>query len=225
VGQERRLLLGQLKRIHRPDGNQTADVITAITTTPVIQQQIASLADGGTYTFYIWARVPSGTRKISLAIVDNAYAAYLAGPTQVTPTTAWQRFKITGTLAAGQTGLWIVVRQYAPNGDDWTTGDIHLWGACLQHGNDPQKAYARTWALQTPLVKAGLAAGPTVIATPDSTASPLKTTAPAPTSPTAPCSSSPRAANSSSPAAPALATALPNSRPPATRPVGLACSR
>ena len=149
-------------------------MITAITTTPVIQQQIASLADGGTYTFYIWARAPSGTRKISLAIVDNAYAAYLAGPTQVTPTTAWQRFKITGTLAAGQTGLWIVVRQYAPNGDDWTTGDIHLWGACLQHGNDPQKAYARNWASQMPHVNAGLAAGPTVIAAPDNTASPLK---------------------------------------------------
>jgi hypothetical protein len=81
-----------------PDGNQTADVITAVTTTPVIQQQVAGLADGGTYTFYICARVASGTRKISLAIVNNAYAAYLAGPTQVMLTTSWQRIKITGTL-------------------------------------------------------------------------------------------------------------------------------
>jgi hypothetical protein len=96
-----------------------------------VQQQKIGIADGGTYTFYVWARVASGTRKISLAIVNNAYAAYLAGPTQVTLTTSWQRFKITGTLAAGQTGLWIVVRQYAANGDDWTSGDIHLWGACL----------------------------------------------------------------------------------------------
>ncbi len=144
-----------------PDGNQTADVVTAVTDTPVIQQQSAGLADGGTYTFYIWARVPSGTRKVSLAIVDNAYAAYLAGPTQVTLTTSWQRFRITGTLASGQTGLWIVVRQFAANGDDWTTGDIHLWGACLQQGDDPKKAYARTWASQTTHVQAGLAAGPT----------------------------------------------------------------
>jgi len=67
-----------------PDGNQTADTVTAVTGTPVIQQQIARLADGGTYTF------------------------------------SWQRFKIAGTLAASQTGLWIVVRQYAPNGA--TTG-------------------------------------------------------------------------------------------------------
>ncbi len=157
-----------------PEGNQTADVITAVTDTPVIQQQVAGLADGGTYTFYIWARLASGTRKISIAIVDNPYAAYLAGPTQITLTTSWQRFKITGTLAAGQTGLWIVVRRYAPNGDDWTTGDIHLWGASLQQGNDPQKAYARTWVSQTPHVASGLAVGPAVIAAPDSTTSPLK---------------------------------------------------
>jgi hypothetical protein len=67
-----------------------------------------------------------------------------------------------------------VVRQHAANGDDWTTGEIHLWGACLQQGNDPQKAYARTWASQTPRGSAGLAVGPTVIAAPDDTASPLK---------------------------------------------------
>jgi hypothetical protein len=162
-----------------PDGNQTADVITAVTTTPVIQQQIAGLTDGGTYTFYIWARVPSGTRKVSIAIVDNAYAAYLAGPTQITLTTSWQRFKITGTLASGQTGLWIVVRQFAANGDDWTTGDIHLWGTCLQQGDDPQTAYARTWASQTTHTSSGVGAGPTVIAAPDSTTSPLKIHGPA----------------------------------------------
>jgi len=157
-----------------PDGNQTADTVTAVTDTPVIQQQIVGLADGGTYTFYVWARVPSGTKKVSLAIVNNAYTEYLAGPTQIVLTTSWQRFKITGTLAAGQTGLWIVVRQYAANGDDWTAGDIHLWGACLQQGNDPRKGYARTWASQTPPVNAGLAAGATVIAAPDNTMSPLR---------------------------------------------------
>ena len=66
------------------------------------------------------------------------------------------------------------MHQYAANGDDWTTGDIHLWGACLQQGNDPQKAYARTWASQTSHASSGVAAGPTVIAAPDSTTSPLK---------------------------------------------------
>jgi hypothetical protein len=162
-----------------PDGNQTADVVTAVTSTPVIQQQIAGLVDGGTYTFYVWARVASGTRKVSLAIVNYTYGAYLVGPTQVTLTTSWQRFKIVGTLANGQTGLWIVMRQYAANGDDWTTGEIHLWGACLQQRDDPQHAYARTWASQTPHIASGVAAGPTVIAAPDTTTSPLKIHGPA----------------------------------------------
>jgi len=89
-------------------------------------------------------------------------------------TTSWQRFKITGTLASGQPALWIVVRQFVGNGDDWTTGDIHLWGANLQQGDDPQEAHARTWASQTPHVDSGLAAGPTVITAQDSTTSPLR---------------------------------------------------
>jgi hypothetical protein len=44
-----------------PDGNTTADTVTASTSTPVIQQQIAGLVSGGQYTFYIWAKVPTGT--------------------------------------------------------------------------------------------------------------------------------------------------------------------
>lgn len=157
-----------------PDGNTTADTVTASTATPIIQQQIAGLVDGGTYTFYVWAKAASGTRKVSLAIVNNAYGAYLVGPTQVTLTTAWQRFKITGTLAGGQTGLWIVVRQYDSNGDDWTTGSIYLWGACLQHGNDPKNGYARTWASQTANVAAGVACGAVVISAKDNAESPLR---------------------------------------------------
>ena len=140
-----------------PDGNMTADTITQVTTTPVIQQQIAGLVSGSQYTFYIWTKVASGTKQVSIAIVDNAYAGYLAGPTSITLTTAWQRFKITGTLAGGQTGLWIVVRQSANNADNWTGGAIYLWGACLQQGNDPKNGYARTWASQTANVVAGIA--------------------------------------------------------------------
>jgi hypothetical protein len=157
-----------------PDGNTTADTITAVTATPIIQQQVAGLASGGQYTFYVWGKVASGTKQVSIAIVDNAYAGYLAGPTSITLTTVWQRFKITGTLAGGQTGLWIVVRQFAGNGDNWTTGAIYLWGACLQQGNDPKNGYARTWASQTAFVSAGVACGATVIAAKDTAESPLR---------------------------------------------------
>ena len=85
-----------------------------------------------------------------------------------------QRLKITGTLAGGQTGLWIVVRQFAGNSDNWTSGAIYLWGACLQQGNDPKKGYARTWASQTALVAAGIACGAVVVSTKDNAESPLR---------------------------------------------------
>jgi hypothetical protein len=161
-----------------PDGNQTADQITSSTATPVLQQQIAGLTAGGTYTFYVWAQVASGTRKISIAIVDNGYAAYLAGPTQVPLTTTWQRFRITGTLAAGQTGLWIVMRQFDGNGDDWTTGSVVLWGACLQEGTDPKKAYARTIGFQARPVAAGCALGSLLVVGKDSVESPIRVAGP-----------------------------------------------
>jgi hypothetical protein len=164
--------------ITAPDGNTTADTVTASTSTPVIQQQIAGLVSGGQYTFYIWAKVPSGTNQVSTAIVDNAYTAYLAGPTSITLTSSWQRFKITGTLAGGQTGLWIVVRHYAANGDNWTSGDIHLWGACLQQGNDPKKGYARTWGYQASPVAAGVACGPMLVVAKDSSESPFRVAGP-----------------------------------------------
>ena len=45
--------------IAAPDGNTTADTVTASTGTPIIQQQIAGLVDGGTYRFYVWAKVAS----------------------------------------------------------------------------------------------------------------------------------------------------------------------
>ncbi|MCX6620720.1 MAG: hypothetical protein NTY38_06515 [Acidobacteria bacterium] len=41
-----------------PDGNWTAHTITAVTATPVIQQQVAGLTSGGQYTFYVWAKLP-----------------------------------------------------------------------------------------------------------------------------------------------------------------------
>jgi hypothetical protein len=161
-----------------PDGNATADTITASTATPVLQQQVAGLSAGGQHTFYVWGRVASGTRKVSIAIVDNPYASYLAGPTQVALTTTWQRFRITGTLAGGQTGLWIVVRQFTGNGDDWTSGDIYLWGACLQQGSDPKKGYARTWGYQTTPVAAGIACGALLVVGKDTSESPFKVRGP-----------------------------------------------
>ncbi|MBS1875406.1 MAG: hypothetical protein JSU00_19490 [Acidobacteria bacterium] len=154
-----------------PDGNQTADTVTANGSAGLIRQNIAGLAANGQYTFYIWLKVPSGTMTVSIGILDNGWTTWLAGPIAVTLTTSWQRFKVSGTLTGGATSLWVAVGHYS---DGWTSGlSFHAWGACLQQGDDPKKAYARTWGYQASPVAAGIACGPVLVSAINSTDSPF----------------------------------------------------
>jgi hypothetical protein len=70
------------------------------------------------------------------------------------------------------------VRQFDSNGDDWTSGSILLWGACLQQGTDPKKGYARTWGYEASPVAAGVACGAILISAKDNSESPLKVRGP-----------------------------------------------
>lgn len=159
-----------------PDGNQTADAVTASGAAGLIRQNIAGLVSNAQYTFYVWLKVPSGTMSVSIGILDNGWTIWLAGPTAVTLTTSWQRFKVTGTMAGGATSLWIAIGHYS---DTWTSGQtFHAWGACLQQGNDPKKAYARTWGYQAGPVAAGIACGPLLVSGKDTSESPLKVRGP-----------------------------------------------
>jgi len=102
-------------------------------------------------------KVPSGTMTVSLGILDNGWTTWLVGPTAVTITTSWQRFKVTGMMTGGATSLWVAIGHYT---DGWTSGQtFHAGGACLQQGNDPKKAYARTWGYQAGPVAAESRAG------------------------------------------------------------------
>jgi hypothetical protein len=159
-----------------PDGNQTADTVTASGGAGLIRQNVAGLVANGQYTFYVWLKVPSGTMTVSLGILDNGWTTWLVGPTAVTLTTTWQRFKVTGTMTGGATSLWLAIGHYT---DGWTTGlAFHAWGACLQQGNDPKKAYARTWGYQTAPVAAGVACGPVVVSATNNTDAPFKVRGP-----------------------------------------------
>jgi hypothetical protein len=159
-----------------PDGNQTADAVTASGAAGLIRQNVAGLMANGQYTFYLWLKVPSGTMTVSLGILDNGWTTWLVGPTPVTLTTSWQRFKVTATMTGGATSLWIAVGHYS---DNWTSGQtFHAWGACLQQGNDPKKAYARTWGYQAGPVAAGVACGPLLVVGKDTTDSPFKVRGP-----------------------------------------------
>ena len=70
-----------------PDGNPTADAVTASGAAGLIRQNIAGLVANGQYTFYVWLKVASGTMTVSLGILDNGWTTWLAGPTAVTLTT------------------------------------------------------------------------------------------------------------------------------------------
>ena len=159
-----------------PDGNSTADAVAASGAAGLIRQNISGLVANGQYTFYVWLKVASGTMTVSLGILDNGWTTWLVGPTAVTLTTAWQRFKVTGTITGGATALWVAIGHYT---DGWTSGlAFHAWGASLQQGNDPKRGYARTWGHQTAQVLAGVACGPTVISAVNTTDSPLKVRGP-----------------------------------------------
>jgi hypothetical protein len=159
-----------------PDGNQTADAVTASGAAGLIRQNIAGLVANGQYTFYVWLKVPSGTMTVSLGILDNGWTTWLVGPSPVTLTTSWKRFKVTGTMTGGATAIWIAIGHYS---DTWTSGQtFHAWGACLQQGNDPKKAYARTWGYQAGPVAAGVACGPLMVVGKDTSESPFRVAGP-----------------------------------------------
>jgi hypothetical protein len=154
-----------------PDGNSTADAVTASGAAGLIRQNVAGLVANGQYTFYVWLKVASGTMTVSLGILDNGWTTWLVGPTAVTLTASWQRFKVTGTMTGGATALWVAIGHYT---DGWTSGQtFHAWGACLQQGNDPKKAYARTWGYQAGAIAAGVTCGSLLVVAKDSTEAPF----------------------------------------------------
>lgn len=68
----------------------------------------------------------------------------------------------------------MVAHNHIANNDEWTNGTvIHLWGACLQEGNDPRRAYVRTWDSQVPRNRAGAVLGATGITALNATEPPL----------------------------------------------------
>jgi hypothetical protein len=125
-----------------PDGTLTADAYTWATSTTdfgYLSQRIAGVNASGTFTYSVWARVPSGTKSFAIQISDLSVTTKSSGT--FTLTTAWQRLAFTvtagqltntGTLAVGHMGL--------------NPGDVvHLWGAQIE-ANPAASAYISTGA-------------------------------------------------------------------------------
>ena len=147
--------------IAAPDGNTTADAVTASGAAGLIQQNVAGLVANGQYTFYVWLKVASGTMTVSLGILDNGWTTWLVGPTAVTLTTvvaAVQGDRHAGRAA--QTALWVAIGQYTRRLDDGPRRSMR--GArASSRATIRRRGYARTWGYQTAPVAAGVACGPT----------------------------------------------------------------
>ena len=78
----------------------------------------------------------------------------------VTLTTAWQRFKITGTMTGGADRRSGWRSATTPERRQLDHRAIYAWGACLQQGNDPKNGVRPHVGLRRPSpVAAGVACG------------------------------------------------------------------
>lgn len=122
-----------------PDGTATATTITAdpTTTDAYIGDAVPnpSLYDQQTVTGSVYLRAASGSLNINLYLTnvgENGWSA--PSSKQVTVTTTWQRFSITGTNQNGLTGLFL---QIGGGGSFSQSQSIQVWGAQMVIGTDP----------------------------------------------------------------------------------------
>jgi hypothetical protein len=95
------------------------------------------------YTFSVYAKAASGTPSMKLLTIDNQGWTERNNASDVTLTTSWQRFSISGTVRAGDTSLIVIIGHFAE-----ADGPIDLWGAQLVEGPltpyiDPANAWKR----------------------------------------------------------------------------------
>lgn len=114
-----------------PDGTSTADAYTFATSTggyAYLSQNISGDASQP-LTYALWAKVPSGTAPLNIAISDTTVST--KSSPQLTVTTSWQRLPF--SLAAGQLSNTGTIGVGLLGG---TPGQVyHLWGAQLNVGN------------------------------------------------------------------------------------------
>lgn len=105
---------------------QRADTITSVTAMLLIQQQVAILESGGQYIFYVWARSHLQQPGVDLHSGERLCGIH-RGPHEHHAHDSVAAIQDQRPSGGSQTGLWIVVRQFAGNGDNWTGGASSLW--------------------------------------------------------------------------------------------------
>jgi hypothetical protein len=109
-----------------PVGGTTADTFTASDTDANFRQVLTSATTS--YAFSVWLRVPSGTLNTSIYLTT---AVGVVATTNVSLTTSWQRFQVTGAFTAGGE-----VRAQVGGASTINSGQsINIWGAQLETGS------------------------------------------------------------------------------------------
>ncbi len=107
-----------------PDGNHTADTLTATGGGANIYQDSGIAAANTTFTGSVWMKVTSGSQPVTLKLYPSSGTSFTSA---VTVTTAWQRFSVTGTFGASDTGTTRFQLTGILNG-----AAIIVWGAQLE---------------------------------------------------------------------------------------------
>ena len=117
-----------------PDGNNTADRITASATGRIYQRNIAG--SSGQKTFSAWVKAVSGTVDFRFKLTDGSGAIY--DEVAYTANTTWKRYFLTGTIPANGYGVELELNSIV---------GIDVWGLQLVDGDTPGAYTYTTTAL------------------------------------------------------------------------------
>lgn len=151
-----------------PDGTMTADAVTfsAVTadnTYASLRQASTSVIAGPTYTFSVWARLPSGTSTLPMHLINTAGTPYF-GNTACPITSEWTLCTLSGTPFSGGTvsvGVGAVYQTSNSMAQTQPAQTVYLWGARLTRSDQPAETFAHVTAGNvtsvTPLYPGGFA--------------------------------------------------------------------
>jgi len=120
-----------------PDGTVTAATLTADPTADdayvVNMVPNPSLYDSETVTASVYLRVPSGTHNVMMYLANIGDQGWnIQASSQVSLTTDWQRFSVTGTNQNGLTNLYL---QIGGSGTIQNGQSIQIWGSQMTVGS------------------------------------------------------------------------------------------
>jgi hypothetical protein len=109
-----------------PTGSVDADTLTFTTAGSVTYQTWGAVTAGNVFTFSLFAKTASGTKKFKMRLFDGTTPYFSP---ELTATTTWQRFVLTATMGVTGSGTWSLHDDDANSG-----GSVIIWGKQVEAG-------------------------------------------------------------------------------------------